>query len=149
MLVLQVVAFLGVAIGVPYGAYRLLKAFNKRCQFLFGYSALTVPKVVLMSLAAALAYGGYAWGGVAERLGMGGGDSLNSTALWVFGGAIILGLAYQNYRRTNLLFGTAATLVHVGFAPLALQFGVLLAVIAFVVVMFAAMPRPVYVINAG
>ncbi len=149
MLVLQVIAILVVGVGIPYGVYRLLKVFNERCRSLFGYSALTVPKVLIMALASALAYVGYAWSGAAERLGLGGGDSLNSTVLWALGGAIMLGLAYQNYRRTNLLFGTAATLVHVGFAPLALQFGVVLALCALVVVVLAALPRPVYVINAG
>lgn len=151
MLVLRILGLLLVVLGLPYASYRLLRAFNERSQSLFGYSVVTVRKLALMGLACALFYVGAAWTGSIERLGVGSGDPLNGIVMLVLASVIALGLAYQNYRKTNPLFGTAATLVHVGLAPFALQFGIALALVAMAVlvavVALAAIPRPVYVIN--
>lgn len=76
------------------------------------------------------------------------GDTLNGIVLLVLGGIITLGILISSYRKTDVIFGTLAAVIHIFLLILMTYLGVplfIFYIIGSLILIFSS--KPVYVVN--
>ena len=76
------------------------------------------------------------------------GDTLNGIVLLVLGGIITIGVLISSYRKTNIIFGTLAAVIHIFLLILMTYIGIplfIIYVIGSIILIFSS--KPVYVVN--
>ncbi len=122
MLILEIVA----ALALLFVVVGMITGFGMHCQNKFGFKGLAPATICLWQLYAVLFYVGQAWMASAAQAH---GDTLNG--MLVAGAALFgaLWIVINNYRRTNLLFGTVITVLQIASAVMLvppLSFGIMI-----------------------
>ncbi|MDP1905496.1 MAG: hypothetical protein Q8M09_14820 [Pseudomonadota bacterium] len=134
MLALKIIGVVSLVIGLAWS----LIAFDARCYERYAYNFFTRKTLLKIAIAIVFLYGGYAWfnNAVANK-----NDTLNGLVLMAIGVVIVVILAYQNYKNTDWLHGTAGTALQLTvFGVLAVWAIQLLAL----VMVFALLAGPFY-----
>lgn len=141
MLVLQILG----AIALIWGVLAALRWFDKRCHEKFSYRFLTTKNFCITAGSMALLVFGNWWRTSAIESG---GDALNGIILMGFGVVLAIGLAYINFKRTNMTYGIGGTALQMSVFGLLAMAGVFVLILGLIAWFLGrADAQPVYVVD--
>ncbi|MFA6092599.1 MAG: hypothetical protein WCU88_03950 [Elusimicrobiota bacterium] len=123
MLILKIIGAVGLLAFVLF----LLGSFDKRCEEKFSHRFFTRMSFAAVAAAVWLIVWGQGW---YRQSAAAGGDILNGIVLIIIGAIIVLGLGYNNCKRTNVLYGMGGTALQVSIFGILALLGIVLFVIA-------------------
>ena len=141
MLVLKVLGVIAIIIGI----ISVVGILNQKCMEKFKVPLFSKGTAGGIFIAAICLFIGMIWYQEAAKTN---GDTLNGIVLLVLGGIITLGILISSYRKTDVIFGTLAAVIHIFLLILMTYLGVplfIFYIIGSLILIFSS--KPVYVVN--
>lgn len=141
MLVLKVLGVIAIIIGI----ISVVGILNQKCMEKFQVPLFSKGSASATFIAAICLFAGLLWYQEALKSK---GDTLNGIVLLVLGGIITIGILISSYRKTDIIFGTLAAVIHIFLLVLMTYIGVPLLIIYIIgtlILIFSS--KPVYVVN--
>lgn len=132
--------WLFILIGIPFIFMVLSGAFNEHCFKKFNHRFFTIAAFIISAIASPSIYWGWRWYNA--------GDTDNGMALIAIGALFALGLYWYNIKRSNIIYGLAATTIVLAIlGVLAFVTGVLFLVLIAFSLYGMLRAKPVYIVN--
>lgn len=141
MLVLKVLGVIAIIIGI----ISVVGILNQKCMEKFQVPLFSKGTAEGIFIAAICLFAGMLWYQEALKSK---GDTLNGIVLLALGGIITIGILISSYRKTDIIFGTLAAVIHIFLLVLMTYIGVplfIIYIIGTLILIFSS--KPVYVVN--
>ena len=141
MLVLKVLGVIAIIIGI----ISVVGILNQKCMEKFQVPLFSKGTAGGIFIAAICLFAGMLWYQEALKSK---GDTLNGIVLLALGGIITIGILISSYRKTDIIFGTLAAVIHISLLVLMTYIGVplfIIYIIGTLILIFSS--KPVYVVN--
>ncbi|WP_443862928.1 hypothetical protein [Fusobacterium ulcerans] len=141
MLVLKVLGVIAIIIGI----ISVVGILNQKCMEKFQVPLFSKGTAGGIFIAAICLFAGMLWYQEALKSK---GDTLNGIVLLALGGIITIGILISSYRKTDIIFGTLAAVIHIFLLVLMTYIGVplfIIYIIGTLILIFSS--KPVYVVN--
>lgn len=141
MLVLKVLGVIAIIIGI----ISVVGILNQKCMEKFQVPLFSKGTAGGIFIAAICLFAGMLWYQEALKSKE---DTLNGIVLLALGGIITIGILISSYRKTDIIFGTLAAVIHIFLLVLMTYIGVplfIIYIIGTLILIFSS--KPVYVVN--
>lgn len=141
MLVLKILGVIAVIIVI----ITVVSILNQKCIEKFQVPLFSKGTAGSIFIAATCLFIGMIWYQKAVKAN---GDTLNGIVLLALGGLITIGILISSYRKTDIIFGTLAAVIHLFLLVLMTYLGVplfIIYIIGSLILIFSS--KPVYVVN--
>lgn len=141
MLVLKVLGVIAIIIGI----ISVVGILNQKCMEKFQVPLFSKGTAGGIFIAAICLFAGMLWYQEALKSK---GDTLTGIVLLALGGIITIGILISSYRKTDIIFGTLAAVIHIFLLVLMTYIGVplfIIYIIGTLILIFSS--KPVYVVN--
>lgn len=141
MLVLKILGVVALIISMLVG----VNILNKKCLEKFQVPLFSLVTTIGILIAAGCIFIGMIW---YENAIKSKGDISNGIVLLAIGGIIMLGIIIYSYWKTNFIYGSIATIIHLFLLALMMLVGIplfLLYIVGSIALFFTS--KPVYVVN--
>lgn len=141
MLVLKILGVIAIIIGI----ISVVGILNQKCMEKFQVPLFSKGTAGGIFIAAICLFAGMLWYQEALKSK---GDTLNGIVLLALGGIITIGILISSYRKTDIIFGTLAAVIHIFLLVLMTYIGVplfIIYIIGTLILIFSS--KPVYVVN--